>query len=134
MDSLSQIVLGAAVGEAALGKKVGKAILWGAIAGTFRHGCAFTFFVDEITATQWHRGFSHSFCLRFVCSIGLDSEKDPQRLEKCHLKAGLGCFFGFAHHPLLDAQTTWEQLFWPLEYKLAFQNIFVIDPLYTLPF
>ncbi len=35
MDSLTQIVLGASVGEAVLGKKVGnKAILWGAIAGT----------------------------------------------------------------------------------------------------
>ena len=35
MDSLTQIVLGAAVGEAVLGKKVGnKAMMWGAIAGT----------------------------------------------------------------------------------------------------
>ena len=35
MDSVTQIVLGAAVGELVLGRKVGnKAILWGAIAGT----------------------------------------------------------------------------------------------------
>ena len=35
MDSLSQLVLGAAVGEAVLGRKLGnKAILWGAIGGT----------------------------------------------------------------------------------------------------
>ena len=35
MDSLTQIVLGAAVGEFVLGRKVGnKAILWGAVAGT----------------------------------------------------------------------------------------------------
>ena len=35
MDSLTQIVLGAAVGEAVLGKKIGNwAIFWGAIAGT----------------------------------------------------------------------------------------------------
>ena len=35
MDSLTQIVLGAAVGEALLGKKLGnKALLLGAIAGT----------------------------------------------------------------------------------------------------
>ena len=35
MDSLTQIVLGGAVGEAVLGKKVGnRAILWGAVAGT----------------------------------------------------------------------------------------------------
>ncbi|MFT5762425.1 MAG: inner membrane protein, partial [Polaribacter sp.] len=30
---------------------------------------------------------------------------------------------------------TWgTQLFWPLDYRLAFKTIFVIDPLYTLPF
>ena len=26
------------------------------------------------------------------------------------------------------------QFFWPLEYRLAYKNIFVVDPLYTVPF
>ncbi|WP_370099564.1 metal-dependent hydrolase, partial [Xanthomarina gelatinilytica] len=44
-------------------------------------------------------------------------------------------FWAFLTHPILDANTTWgTQLFWPLEYRLAFKSIFVIDPLYTLPF
>ena len=35
MDSLTQIVLGAAVGEIALGRKIGnRALIWGAIGGT----------------------------------------------------------------------------------------------------
>ena len=35
MDSVTQIALGAAVGEAVLGRKIGnRAMLWGAIAGT----------------------------------------------------------------------------------------------------
>ena len=35
MDSLSQIVLGAAVGEVVLGKRLGnRAMVWGAVAGT----------------------------------------------------------------------------------------------------
>ena len=35
MDSLTQIVLGAAVGEVVLGRKIGnRAMLWGAVAGT----------------------------------------------------------------------------------------------------
>ena len=35
MDSLTQAVLGAACGEAVLGRKIGnKALVWGAIAGT----------------------------------------------------------------------------------------------------
>ena len=44
-------------------------------------------------------------------------------------------FWAFITHPILDAQTTWgTQLFWPLDIRLAFKNVFVIDPLYTIPF
>jgi inner membrane protein len=44
-------------------------------------------------------------------------------------------FFGLITHPLLDAFTTWgTQIFWPLDISVAFNSIFVIDPLYTLPF
>jgi inner membrane protein len=36
---------------------------------------------------------------------------------------------------MLDAHTTWgTQLFWPFDVRLAFKTIFVIDPLYTIPF
>ena len=57
MDSLTQIVLGAAVGEAVLGKKVGnKAMLYGAIAGTIPDlDVLARFYVDTVTATEWHR-------------------------------------------------------------------------------
>ena len=35
MDSITQIVLGAAVGQAVMGKKLGnRAMMWGAIGGT----------------------------------------------------------------------------------------------------
>src|SRR5690606_31684357 len=38
-------------------------------------------------------------------------------------------------HALLDCFTTWgTQLFWPFPLKVSFNNIFVIDPLYTVPF
>ena len=65
MDSLTQIVLGAAVGEAVLGRKIGnKAILWGAIAGTIPDLDVLSkLFVDDVTANEWHRGFSHSILL-----------------------------------------------------------------------
>ena len=62
MDSLTQIVLGAAVGEAVLGKQVGsRAMLWGAIAGTIPDLDVFLrYFTDPITSTELRRGFSHS--------------------------------------------------------------------------
>lgn len=63
MDSLTQIVLGAACGEVVAGKKIGnRAMLWGAVGGTIPDLDVFaTFFTDEITATSFHRGFMHSF-------------------------------------------------------------------------
>ena len=74
MDSLTQIVLGAAVGEAVLGKKVGnKAMLYGAIAGTIPDLDTFaSAFTDTITAIEIHRGFTHSivFSILFAPIFG----------------------------------------------------------------
>lgn len=137
MDSLTQIVLGAAVGEAVLGKKVGnKAMLYGAIAGTIPDLDVYIGkFFDTVTALEIHRGFTHSvfFAIVFGWIFGwLISlyEKNASAKEWAQLM-----FWGFLTHPILDAHTTWgTQLFWPLDIRLAFKNIFVIDPLYTLPF
>lgn len=137
MDSLTQIVLGAAVGEAVLGKKVGnKAMLYGAIAGTIPDFDTFaSHFTDTVTALEIHRGFTHSivFSVVFAPVFGWL----VSRWEKtANWKNWSWLFFwGFLTHPLLDAHTTWgTQLFWPLDLRLAYKNIFVIDPLYTIPF
>jgi Predicted membrane-bound metal-dependent hydrolases len=63
MDSLTQIVLGAACGEVVAGKKIGnRAMLWGAVGGTIPDLDVFaSFFCDEIASTSFHRGFMHSF-------------------------------------------------------------------------
>ena len=64
MDSLTQIVLGAACGEIALGKKIGnKALLFGAIGGTIPDLDVFIgkfLYNNEIQAMAFHRGFMHS--------------------------------------------------------------------------
>lgn len=137
MDSLTQIVLGAAVGEVVLGKKIGnKAMLYGAIAGTIPDlDVLASHFTDTVTALEMHRGFTHSilFSVLFAPVFGwivsrYESYKD--------FKGWSWLFFwAFVTHPMLDAFTTWgTQLFWPLDVRLAFKTIFVIDPLYTLPF
>ena len=137
MDSLTQIVLGAAVGEAVLGKKVGnKAMLYGAIAGTIPDLDVFaSYFTDTVTALSIHRGFTHSiiFSVIFAPIFGWL----VSRYESFNdFKSWSWLFFwAFVTHPILDAHTTWgTQLFWPLDLRLAFKTIFVIDPLYTLPF
>lgn len=139
MDSLTQIVLGAAVGEAVLGKKVGnRAMLWGAIAGTIPDlDVIARFLTDTITATEMHRGFSHSivFSVLMAPILGWGVHQIKKRADVGWQGWAKLFFWGLFTHPLLDAFTTWgTQLFWPFESRLAFNNIFVIDPLYTLPF
>lgn len=137
MDSLTQIVLGAAVGEAVLGKKIGnKAMLYGAIAGTIPDlDVISSFFTDTVTALEIHRGFTHSILFSVIFApifalVVLKFEKYKNFKDWTLL-----FFWAFITHPILDAQTTWgTQLFWPLDIRLAFKNVFVVDPLYTIPF
>lgn len=137
MDSLTQIVLGAAVGEAVLGRKVGnRAMFYGAIAGTIPDlDVISSFFVDTVRALEIHRGITHSifFSIVFAPIFGwIVSKIDAYK----SFKGWSWLFFwGLFTHPILDAHTTWgTQLFWPFDIRLAFKTIFVIDPLYTLPF
>ena len=139
MDSLTQIVLGAAVGEAVLGKKVGnKAMLWGALAGTIPDlDVLARYFVDTVTAIEWHRGFSHSilFSIVFAPIFGWLVWQIHKKQNASWREWSWLFFWGLFTHPILDAFTTWgTQLFWPFKIRLAFQSIFVIDPLYTIPF
>ncbi len=137
MDSLTQIVLGASVGEAVLGKKIGnRAPLYGAIAGTIPDLDVLTgYFLDPVSAIEVHRGFSHSiiFCVLFAPVFGYLLSFFEAKASWKELSWLM--FWGLFTHPLLDAFTTWgTQLFWPLDINLAFKSVFVIDPLYTLPF
>ena len=67
MDSLTQLVLGAACGEAVLGKKIGnKALVLGAIGGTIPDlDVLANFVLDQLDALAFHRGPMHS--LLFAC-------------------------------------------------------------------
>jgi inner membrane protein len=182
MDSLTQIVLGAAVGEAVLGKKVGnKAMLWGAIAGTIPDLDVFIkLFTDPITSTELHRGISHSLFFSIVMApilawlvtkyqkftlaaitivvFGLMAVSAKFLIAQITIPIVILLILGLIYkvkikteatwkswswlffwalvtHPLLDAHTTWgTQFFWPFDYRLAYKNIFVADPLYTVPF
>lgn len=140
MDSLTQIVLGASVAEATLGKKIGnKAIFLGAIAGTIPDlDIVMRFFVDDLSASVMHRGFSHSLIFPFIAAplLGFLSKKIYSNLtDVSQFDWNKMFFLALFTHPLLDAQTTWgTQLFWPFNWRIAIENVFIIDPIYTLPF
>lgn len=112
-------------------------MLYGAIAGTIPDlDVLVKNFTDTITATEAHRGFSHSivFCLMASPLLGFIVNK-IERKKNLGWKPWAWLFFlGLVTHPLLDMFTTWgTQLFWPFDVRLAFNSIFVIDPLYTIP-
>ena len=146
MDSLTQVVLGAACGEAVLGKKIGnKALLFGAIGGTIPDLDVFigaTLFNNEIQAMAFHRGLMHSVLFSVFGAflfgwlvyrlynkgrrLGTTTLRDWQKLF----------FWSLFTHPILDSFTPYgTQLFYPFtNTRIAFNNISVADLFYTLPF
>lgn len=140
MDSLSQIVLGAAVSNAVLGKKIGnRSIVYGALIGTIPDLDVWIakFFYNPITQIEVHRGFSHSILFYILLSfiLAFVVSKIEKKNNVNFKESYLAVFLILLTHSLLDVFTTWgTQLFWPFYDKLAIKSIFVIDPLYTIPF
>ena len=142
MDSLTQFVLGAAVGEATLGRKLGNtAILLGGIFGTIPDlDVMLNPFVSDLQGLQVHRGISHSifFAVLFgLLSAWLLKNVFFKRKSDLDLKHWwLFTFLALFTHGLLDSFTSYgTQLFAPFSnYRVAFNNIFVADLFYTLPF
>lgn len=140
MDSLTQAVLGVAITQATLGKKIknGKVILYGALIATIPDLDVVVgkIFYDDIAAIEIHRGFSHSILFYLLLSLilarGISWFERKNNIGFWH--AYLASFLVLITHSLLDIFTTWgTQLFWPLDSKIALKSIFVIDLLYTLP-
>jgi inner membrane protein len=138
MDSITQIVLGAAMGEAAAGRKMGiKAALWGAFAGTVPDLDVFArALAHPIDGALIHRGFSHSIAFAIIASPIFGWLLFRLYKRKYELKKWIWLFFlAIITHPMLDIFTNYgTQLFWPFDVRLTFNSVFVIDPLYTLPF
>ncbi len=140
MDSLTHLVLGAAIGEAVLGKKIGrKAMLLGAIADTipdldvFASPC----FTDAQQLLV-HRGITHSFLFVVLMSplLGWLCSKWFKTAEVSWKSWTWLFFLGLFSHTLLDSLTAYGTAwFEPFSsYRVTFNTIFVADPFYTLPF
>lgn len=146
MDSLTQIVLGAACGEAILGKKIGnRALLFGAIGGTIPDLDVYVgnlLYGNKIDAMLFHRGFMHSIMFSVIAAFLLGwlvyaLYNSGRRLNTTTKRDWISLFFvSLFTHPILDCFTPYgTQLFAPFSnYRVAFNNIAVVDPLYTLPF
>lgn len=140
MDSITQFVLGAAVGESIMGKHIGrKALLWGGLCGTIPDLDVFIPLGDPVSNFIYHRSFSHSlFVLAILtpllATLATKLHQTPSNLAN-RSRWMLMIYAVFATHVLLDCFTAYgTQIFWPFyTTPVTLSTIFIIDPLYTLP-
>jgi inner membrane protein len=138
MDSITQIALGAAVGTAVLGRKVGaRAALWGAVCGTLPDLDVLVSYGDPVRDFTYHRAESHSLFWLTLASPPL-----ALLIARLNRTSGAGfrqwlalVWLALVTHPLLDAFTVYgTQLLLPFsDYPVGIGSIFIIDPMYTLP-
>ncbi len=138
MDSITQIALGAAIGEVTLGKKLGnKVVLWGgAIALVPDLDILANPLMDGISQLAWHRGVSHSILATAVMTPVFGALISRIHRGKVSFReASWLAFLAYATHILLDCFTTYgTQVFAPFsDYKVSWNAIFIVDPFYTVP-
>ena len=139
VDSLTQATLGAAVGELVLGKRLGnRAIAWGALFGTLPDlDVLLSPLFDHAGWLWWHRGPSHSLLVMALASLLLARPLAKLwRQDKVGpVLAGWFVLLNWSTHVLIDCFTTYGTLvLWPFDdTRIAFNNLFIIDPLFTLP-
>lgn len=138
MDSLSQAALGGAIGQAVLGRQVGrKAAVLGAVVATLPDLDVFVPLGNDVLEFTAHRSATHSLPLLALATPGIAwaiarvRRADAEERRRWFWLVGL-CLWT---HALLDAFTVYgTQLLWPFSnYPVAWNSIFIIDPAYTLP-
>lgn len=138
MDPISQGVLGAALPQAvSSADKVRYAALLGGVAGLAPDLDVFIGSeADPLLFLEFHRQFTHAlvFAPAGAALVALLLHPLARRALRWR-ESYLACLLGYATHGLLDACTTYgTQLFWPFsDYRVAWSNISVMDPLFTLP-
>ena len=138
MDSLTHIALGACMGEAFAGNKVGKkAMLWGALAQSIPDiDFIAALWQDTATNLLTHRGFTHSILFSVAATLLL-----TYFAEKWHRPHNISFarwtfFFGavILTHIFLDAFNNygvgWFEPF--SHYRISFNIIYVADPFFSV--
>ncbi len=137
VDTVTQIGLGAAVGEAVLGQRVGRrAMLWGGICGLLPDLDVLVPLGDAVRNFTYHRGPSHSLFVLAAFTpvmvyliLKIHPQAAPYRARWLWL-----VFLAFVTHVLLDCLTVYgTQIFWPLATPpVMWSTLFIIDPAYSL--
>ena len=138
MDSLTQFVLGAAIGVATMGRRTAlwKSALWGGVCGTLPDLDAFIDHGDPVSNMTLHRADSHAlFWLTLAAPPIAALIAWTGRETALFRRWCLAVWLALVTHPLLDGMTVYgTQLLRPFtDHPYGVGSIFIIDPLYTLP-
>jgi len=145
MDTFTQIVLGAAVGQAVGYRRLGRtALALGAIGGTLPDLDVVANSLGSLAEWQYHRGVTHSLFLGPVIgpilSYGLwRAYRRWRPASPCAQPDGLGAMvavliLAIVTHPLLDLFTVYgTQLLAPFsDARFVVPAVSIIDPIYTV--
>ena len=139
MDSVTQFTLGAGVGVAVLGRRIGvrKAAVTGGLLAMLPDLDVFWPTGDPVERFVTHRSVTHSLLVHAVVTplLGEGLSRLFEALKQDRLRAYLAVILILTTHALLDSLTVYgTQLFWPVwKEPVGLGSIFIIDPLYTLP-
>jgi inner membrane protein len=137
MDTLSHALLGAAIGQCVLGRRVGnRALAAGALVALLPDiDVPIGQWLGDAAALTFHRGITHSLLFATVVALGVGA-----LLARLWPAAGWRPWAAMsaavlASHLALDAFTSYGiQLLLPFsDRSFALASVSVIDPLYTLP-
>ncbi|MCC5858546.1 MAG: metal-dependent hydrolase [Ectothiorhodospiraceae bacterium] len=139
MDTLSHALLGGAIGQLGLGRKLGnRAVVWGAAVALLPDiDVPLGALMGDAGALTFHRGITHSLLFVTLAAAVLGWLAD-----RVHRSAGVGwrrwalvLWLVLLSHLVLDVLTSYGiQLLLPFsDQAFAVASISVIDPLYTLP-
>ena len=138
MDPISQATVGALAAQCAFDpKKARAAALVGCVAGIAPDADVFiSSSTDSLLFLEYHRQFTHA--LLFIPVGAAIVALATHWLVRRRLRPAetyLACLLAYATHGLLDACTSYgTQLFWPLaDARVAWNNVSVVDPMFTLP-
>ena len=139
VDSITQAVLGAAVGQLVLGRKLGnRALAWGAFFGTLPDlDVVVGPFLDNAANLWWHRGPSHSLLVMalaaWLFSPWLATRWKRDKISRAH--AAWFVLAVWSTHVLIDCFTVYgTSVTWPFSgHRMGFNHLFIIDFFYTLP-
>ncbi len=138
MDSLTHIVVGGAIGELTLGKKIGnKAVIIGAIANTIPDLDVFAQMLAKTpdVAIRIHRSYTHALFMHpFMALPFAYLAYKILKKEISYFTWFLFFVFSFFIHVMMDCCTTYgTQLLLPFTNKLiSWNNLSVVDPLFTI--